>query len=83
MIELNLALVATAIGIIASIWRFANSISRFGHSVDELSKSVEESKIDRSDLRKIVHRHEVSISKIESQYDDIKDDLKEIKNKVS
>ena len=83
MIELNLALIATAIGIVASIWKFANSISKFGHSVDELRKSMEESKNDRLSLHKKVNGHEVAITRINTQYEDIKEDLIEIKRKVS
>lgn len=79
MIEINLALVATAIGIVASIWRFANSISKFGHSVDELTKSMEESRKDRLSLRKAVNRHETAIEIIKSQYEDIKEDYTDIK----
>ena len=83
MIELNLALIATSIGIVASIWKFANSISQFGHSVDELRKSMEESKSDRLNLRKKVNGHEVAITRINTQYEEIKDDLTDIKRKVS
>lgn len=83
MIEINLALIATAIGIVASIWKFANSISKFGHSVDDLRKSMQESIDDRRDLRKIINDHAVTIGKIETQYGDIKEDLDEIKRKVS
>lgn len=83
MIELNLALIATSIGIVASIWKFANSISKFGHSVDELRKSMDESKSDRLSLRKKVNGHEVAITRINTQYEDIKEDLSEIKKKVS
>lgn len=83
MIEINLALIATAIGIVASIWKFANSISKFGHSVDELRKSMEESKSDRLNLRKKVNAHEVLLARMGTQYDDIKEDLSEIKKKVS
>lgn len=83
MIEINLALIATAIGIVASIWKFANSISKFGHSVDDLRKSMQESIDDRRDLRKIINDHAVTIVKIETQYGDIKEDLDEIKRKVS
>lgn len=83
MIEINLALIATAIGIVASIWKFANSISKFGHSVDELRKSMQESIDDRRELRRILNTHEVSIKKIETQYSNIKENLDEIKRKVS
>lgn len=83
MIEINLALIATSIGIVASIWKFANSISMFGHSVDDLRKSMEESKSDRLSLRKKVNRHEVAITRINTQYEEIKDDLSDIKKKVS
>ena len=83
MIELNLALIATAIGIVASIWKFANSISQFGHSVNALTESMEESKSDRLSLRKKVNGHEVAITRINTQYEDIKEDLSEIKKKVS
>ena len=83
MIELNLALIATAIGIVASIWKFANSISKFGHSVDALTNSMEESKSDRLSLRKKLNVHEVAITRINTQYEDIKEDLSEIKKKVS
>ena len=83
MIELNLALIATAIGIVASIWKFANSISKFGHSVDDLRKSMEESKSDRLSLRKQVNGHEVAITRINTQYEEIKEDLTDIKRKVS
>lgn len=38
MIEINLALLAMAIGIVASIWKFAILISQFSHSIDELRK---------------------------------------------
>lgn len=83
MIEINLALIATAIGIIASIWKFANSISKFGHSVDDLRTSMDESKSDRLSLRKKLNSHEVQITRINTQYEDIKEDLSEIKKKVS
>jgi septal ring factor EnvC (AmiA/AmiB activator) len=83
MIEINLALIATAIGIVASIWKFANSISKFGHSVDELRKSMQESIDDRRDLRRVLNEHSRTIVKIETQYGDIKEDLDEIKRKVS
>lgn len=83
MIELNLALIATAIGIVASIWKFANSISKFGHSVDDLRESMNESKNDRLSLRKQVNGHEVAITRINTQYEDIKEDLIDIKRKVS
>ena len=83
MIEMNLPLIATAIGIVVSIWKFANSISKFGHSVDELRKSMDESKNDRLSLRKKVNGHEVAITRINTQYEDIKEDLIEIKRKVS
>lgn len=83
MIEINLALIATSIGIVASIWKFANSISQFGHSVDDLRKSMEESKSDRLSLRKKVNGHEVAITRINTQYEEIKDDLSDIKKKVS
>ena len=83
MIELNLPLIATAIGLFVSIWKFANSISKFGHSVDELTKSMDESKSDRLSLRKKVNGHEVAITRINTQYEDIKEDLHEIKRKVS
>ena len=83
MIEINLALIATAIGIVASIWKFANSISQFGHSVDNLRIAMEESKNDRLSLRKKVNGHEVAITRINTQYEEIKDDLTDIKKKVS
>ena len=83
MIELNRALMATAIGIVASIWKFATSISQFGHSVDELRKEMEDSKNDRLSLRKKVNGHEVAITRFNTQYEDIKEDLSEIKKKVS
>ena len=83
MIEINLALIATAIGIVASIWKFANSISKFGHSVDELRKSMDESKRDRLSLRKQVNGHEVAITRFNTQYEEIKEDLTDIKRKVS
>lgn len=83
MIELNLALIATAIGIIASIWKFSDSISKFGHSVRELTKSMEESKLDRLNLREKMNVHDIAISRISIQYEDIKEDLIEIKKKVS
>lgn len=83
MIEINLALIATSIGIVASIWKFANSISQFGHSVDDLRKSMEESKSDRLSLRKKVNGHEVAITRINTQYEEIKEDLTDIKRKVS
>ena len=83
MIENNLALIATAIGIVASIWKFATSISQFGHSVADLRKSMDESKSDRLSLRKKVNGHEVAITRINTQYEEIKDDLTDIKKKVS
>ena len=83
MIEINLALIATAIGIVASIWKIANSISKFGHSVAELRKAMDESKNARRSLRKKDNGHEVPITIINTQYEEIKDDLTDIKKKVS
>ena len=90
MIELNLPLIATAIGIVVSIWKFANSISKFGHSVDALTSSMEESKTDRMDLRERQNKQELSLVEVKIQnaetkedLNEIKVDLKEIKRKVS
>lgn len=83
MIGINLALIATAIEIVASIWKFANSISQFGHSVDKFRKSMDESKGDRLNLHKKINGHEVAITRINTQYEEIKEDLSEIKRRVS
>lgn len=80
MIEMNLPLIATAIGIVASIWKFANSISKFGHSVDTLMESMEESKKDRMDLRERQNKQELSIVEVKIQHAETKEDLQEIKN---
>lgn len=89
MIELNLSLIATAIGIIVSIWRFSNSISKFEHSLNDLLKEMSSSKSDRLSLRKKQQEHELAITEIrlqsnESRKDllEIKEDLKEIKRTV-
>ena len=79
MIELNLALIATAIGIFASIWKFANSISKFGHSVDDLTKSMAESKSDRLDLRTRQNKQEIAIVEMKIQTAETKEDIQEIK----
>ena len=80
MIELNLALIATALGIIASIWKFANSISQFGHSGNALTESMEESKKDRTDLRERQNKQEISLVEVKIQHAETKEDLQEIKN---
>lgn len=83
MIELNLTIITSAIAIVAAIWKFANSISKFGHSVDSLKEAMEDSRKDRQDLRRVVNGHSEAIVKINTQYVDIKEDLDEIKRKVS
>ena len=79
MVELNLALIATAIGIVASIWKFANSISKFGHSVDVDGINGRIQK-DRMDLRERQNKQELSIVEIKIQNAENKEDLKEIKS---
>ena len=83
MVELNLTIIAAAIAIVTAIWKFANSISKFGHSVDSLKEAMEDSRKDRQDLRRVVNGHSEAIVKINTQYVDIKEDLDEIKRKVS
>lgn len=83
MVELNLTIIAAAIAIVTAIWKFANSISEFGHSVDSLKEAMEDSRKDRQDLRRVVNGHSEAIVKINTQYVDIKEDLDEIKRKVS
>ena len=83
MVELNLTIITSAIAIVAAIWKFANSISKFGHSVDNLKEAMEDSRKDRQDLRRVVNGHSEAIVKINTQYVDIKEDLDEIKRKVS
>ena len=83
MIEIDLVMVAGVIGIIASIWKFANSISNFGSSVEQLKNATNESIEDRRDIRKMLNRHEISINTIQTQYTNIMEDLREIKKEVN
>ena len=83
MIEIDLVMVAGVIGIIASIWKFANSISNFGSSVEQLKNATNESIEDRRDIRKMLNRHEISINTIQTQYSNIMEDLREIKKEVN
>jgi septal ring factor EnvC (AmiA/AmiB activator) len=82
MINLDLPLIATAIGVIAALFKFASSISQFAQAVSDLKLAMQESKSDRRDLRAIVNRHETDLSVIKTQYGDIKVDLHEIKKSV-
>lgn len=79
MLELNLGLIATAIGIFVSLWKFASSITNFGHSVDELTRSMVESKEDRMALRERQNKQEISIVEMKIQSAETKEDLQEIK----
>ena len=83
MIEIDLVMVAGVIGIIASIWKFANSISNFGSSVEQLKNATNESIEDRRDIRKMLNRHEISINTVQTQYTNIMEDLREIKKEVN
>ena len=83
MIEIDLVMIAGAIGIIGSIWKFANSISKFGSSVEQLKEATNESIEDRRDIRKMLNRHEISINTIQTQYNNIREDLQEIKEEVN
>ena len=83
MIELNLITITGIIGIIGSIWKFANSISIFGSSVEQLKNATNESIEDRRDIRKMLNRHEISINTIQTQYTNIMEDLREIKKEVN
>ena len=83
MIEIDLVMIAGVIGIIGSIWKFANSISKFGSSVEQLKEATNESIEDRRDIRKMLNRHEISINTIQTQYTNIMEDLREIKKEVN
>ena len=83
MIEIDLVIIAGVIGIIGSIWKFANSISNFGSSVEQLKNATNESIEDRRDIRKMLNSHEVSINTIQTQYTNIREDLQEIKEEVN
>ena len=83
MIEIDLVMIAGVIGIIGSIWKFANSISKFGSSVEQLKEATNESIEDRRDIRKMLNRHEISIHTIQTQYTNIMEDLREIKKEVN
>ena len=83
MIEIDLVMIAGAIGIIGSIWKFANSISKFGSSVEQLKEATTESIEDRRDMRKMLNHHEISIHTIQTQYNNIREDLQEIKEEVN
>ena len=83
MIEIDLITIAGIIGIIGSIWKFANSISSFGSSVEQLKNATNESIEDRRDIRKMLNSHEVSINTIQTQYTNIREDLQEIKEEVN
>ena len=83
MIEIDLVMIAGVIGIIGSIWKFANSISKFGTSVEQLKNTTNESIEDRRDMRKMINQHEISISTIQTQYSHIREDLNEIKKEVN
>ena len=83
IIEIDLVMIAGVIGIIGSIWKFANSISNFGSSVEQLKNATNESIEDRRDIRKMLNRHEISINTIQTQYTNIMEDLREIKKEVN
>ena len=83
MIEIDLVMIAGVIGIIGSIWKFANSISKFGSSVEQLKEATNESIEDRKDMRKMLNHHEISIHTIQTQYSNIREDLLEIKKEVN
>lgn len=83
MIEIDLVMIAGVIGIIGSIWKFANSISKFGSSVEQLKEATHESIEDRRDMRKMLNQHEISIHTIQTQYANIREDLQEIKEEVN
>ena len=83
MIEIDLIMIAGVIGIIGSIWKFANSISNFGSSVEQLKNATNESVEDRRDIRKLLNQHEISIKTIQTQYGNIKENLDEIKKEVN
>lgn len=94
MIELNLPIIATAIGIVVSLWKFASSIAKFAHAVDDLKGSMGASQKDRAllhvrinDVEKETNGRlgaiENTVTRIDTQYNDIREDLKEIKQKVS
>ncbi|MCW6682085.1 hypothetical protein NHG29_04265 [Aerococcaceae bacterium NML160702] len=82
MVRLDLGLIATGIGIIVALWKFANSISNFAHAVEDLKAEVKRAQDDRTELRKQVSAHEIKLTRFETQYHEIKEDLKEIKNKL-
>ena len=82
-IEIDLIAIGGIIGIIGSIWKFANSISKFGSSVEQLKEATHESIEDRRDIRKMLNRHEISINTIQTQYNNIREDLQEIKKEVN
>ena len=83
MIEIDLVMIAGVIGIIGSIWKFANSISKFGSSVEQLKEATNESIEDRRDMRKMLNHNEISIHTIQAQYVNIREDLQEIKKEVN
>ena len=83
MIEIDLVMIAGVIGIVGSIWKFANSISKFGTSVEQLKNTTNESVEDRRDMRKMINHHEISINTIQTQYNHIREDLIEIKKEVN
>lgn len=83
MIEIDLVMIAGVIGIVGSIWKFANSISKFGTSVEQLKNATNESVEDRREMRKMINQHEISISTIQTQYSHIREDLNEIKKEVN
>ena len=82
MINIDLPLIATALGIMVTLWKFASSISQFSVAVDDLKSAMQESKSDRQNLRAIVNKHETDIRLIDSQYGDIKSDLIDIKSHI-
>ena len=86
MIEINVPLIATSVGllltILGTIWKFASSVIDFGHSVDELKEAVIESRKDRKELREIVNGHNAELKVVVSQYKDIKNDLDWVKHQL-
>jgi predicted nuclease with TOPRIM domain len=82
VINLDLPLIATAIGIISVLWKFSSSINQFSYSVNDLKEAMKESKEDRKDLRVILNRHDYELKEIKTHYKYIRTDLDKINNKI-
>lgn len=82
MVNLDLPLIATALGIIGVLWKLSSSINQFSYSVNELKEAVKESKEDRKDLRVIINRHDDELKEINTHYKYIRKDLDNINKKI-